>query len=56
MSGWTLVGKTALVVVHMQNAICKSPRPLDFIMPRVETLLVPGAGHDVVVAETFPSA
>jgi hypothetical protein len=21
---WTLVGKTALVVVHMQNAICKS--------------------------------
>lgn len=31
MSDWTLVGKTALVVVHMQNAICKSPSPLDFM-------------------------
>jgi nicotinamidase-related amidase len=31
VSDWTLVGKTALVVVHMQNAICKSPSPLDFM-------------------------
>ena len=31
MGEWTLVGRTALVVVHMQNAICKSPSPLDFI-------------------------
>lgn len=31
MSDWTLAGKTALLVVHMQNAICKSPSPLDFM-------------------------
>ena len=31
MTDWTLIGKTALVVVHMQNAICKSPSPLDFM-------------------------
>jgi nicotinamidase-related amidase len=31
VSEWTLSGKTALVVVHMQNAICKSPSPLDFM-------------------------
>jgi biuret amidohydrolase len=31
MSEWTLIGKTALVVVHLQNAICKSPSPLDFM-------------------------
>ncbi len=31
MTDWTLVGKAALVVVHMQNAICKSPSPLDFM-------------------------
>jgi nicotinamidase-related amidase len=29
VSDWTLVGKAALVVVHMQNAVCKSPGPLD---------------------------
>lgn len=31
MTNWKLVGKAALVVVHMQNAICKSPSPLDFM-------------------------
>ena len=31
MTDWTLIGKAALVVVHMQNAICKSPSPLDFM-------------------------
>jgi ureidoacrylate peracid hydrolase len=31
VSEWTLIGKAALVVVHMQNAICKSPSPLDFM-------------------------
>jgi biuret amidohydrolase len=31
MSEWTLTGKTALIVVHMQNAICKAPSPLEFL-------------------------
>jgi nicotinamidase-related amidase len=31
MADWTLAGKTALLVVHMQNAITKSPSPLDFM-------------------------
>ena len=50
MSEWTLIGKTALLVVHMQNAICKCPSPLDFmghqrataedgIIPRISDLL-----------------
>ena len=50
MSEWTLVGNAALVVVHMQNAICKSPSPLDLmghqrataedgIIPRIADLL-----------------
>ena len=50
MSDWTLIGKTALVVVHMQKAICQSPSPLDFmghqrataedgIIPRIAGLL-----------------
>ncbi len=29
MSDWTLVGTPALLVVHMQNAICKTPSPLE---------------------------
>jgi nicotinamidase-related amidase len=29
MSEWTLVGKTALLVVHMQNSVCKLPSPLE---------------------------
>ena len=31
MSEWTLTGKTALIVVHMQNAICRAPSPLEFL-------------------------
>jgi ureidoacrylate peracid hydrolase len=31
MSEWTLAGTTALVVIHMQNAICKAPSPLEFL-------------------------
>jgi nicotinamidase-related amidase len=31
MADWTLTGKTALLIVHMQNAITKSPSPLDFM-------------------------
>jgi nicotinamidase-related amidase len=31
MSDWTLAGKPALLIVHMQNAICTSPSPLDFM-------------------------
>ena len=31
MSEWTLTGKPALVVIHMQNAICKAPSPLEFL-------------------------
>ena len=63
MSEWTLVGKTALVVVHMQNAICKSPSPLDFmghqrataedgVIPHIADLLAAfrGKGPPVVYA------
>jgi nicotinamidase-related amidase len=49
-SEWELVGKTALLFVHMQNAIVKAPSPLeplghirateeDQIIPRMEKLL-----------------
>jgi nicotinamidase-related amidase len=31
MADWTLTGRTALLIVHMQNAITKSPSPLDFM-------------------------
>jgi nicotinamidase-related amidase len=31
MSEWTLTGKPALVVIHMQNAICKAPSALEFL-------------------------
>ena len=31
VTDWTLIGRAALVVVHMQNAICRSPSPLDFM-------------------------
>lgn len=31
MSDWTLTGKPALVVIHMQNAICTAPSPLEFL-------------------------
>lgn len=50
VSDWTLVGKTALLFVHMQNAIVKAPSPLeplghirateeDKIIPQMEKLL-----------------
>jgi nicotinamidase-related amidase len=29
MSEWSLVGKPALILVHMQNSICKAPSPLE---------------------------
>ena len=29
MSKWSLVGKPALMVVHMQNSVCKAPSPLE---------------------------
>lgn len=63
MNDWTLTGTTALVVVHMQNAICTSPSPLDFmgharataedgIVPRIAGLLAAfrGKGLPVVYA------
>lgn len=31
MSDWTLTGKTALLVVHMQNAVVKTPSPLEMM-------------------------
>jgi nicotinamidase-related amidase len=31
MSGWTLAGKPALLVIHLQNAICKAPSPLEVL-------------------------
>jgi nicotinamidase-related amidase len=31
MGEWTLAGKTALIVVHMQNAVCKAPSPLEVL-------------------------
>ena len=60
VSDWTLVGKTALVVVHMQNAICKSPSPLDFmghqrataedgIIPHIADLLAAFRSRDLPV-------
>jgi nicotinamidase-related amidase len=50
MSEWELVGKTALLVLHMQNAIVKAPSPLeplghiratweDGIVPNIQELL-----------------
>ncbi len=31
MSEWEMVGKPALLLVHMQNAICKAPSPLEVL-------------------------
>jgi nicotinamidase-related amidase len=31
MSEWKLVGKTALLIVHMQNAVIKTPSPLEVL-------------------------
>lgn len=49
MNEWTMVGKPALLLVHMQNAICKAPSPIeamghcratweDGIVPRIRAL------------------
>jgi biuret amidohydrolase len=49
MTEWQLVGTTALLVVHMQNSICKTPSPLeplghcratweDGVVPRIQSL------------------
>lgn len=49
MNDWQLVGKPALLVVHMQNSVCKTPSPLeamghgraaeeDGIIPRIRAL------------------
>ena len=49
MGDWSLVGKPALVIVHMQNSVCKAPSPLepmghcratweDGIVPRIQAL------------------
>jgi nicotinamidase-related amidase len=59
MSEWSLVGKPALVLVHMQNAICKAPSPLepmghcratweDGIVPRIKAL------QDAFRAKNYP--
>jgi nicotinamidase-related amidase len=50
VGGWSLVGKPALFLIHMQNSICKTPSPLepfgharatweDGIVPRIQDLL-----------------
>jgi nicotinamidase-related amidase len=50
MSEWKLIGKTALLVVHMQNAIVKAPSPLeplghiratweDGVVPKIQDLM-----------------
>lgn len=31
MNDWTLVGRPGLVIVHMQNAIVKTPSPLEIM-------------------------
>lgn len=31
MTEWTLTGSPALVVIHMQNAICRAPSPLEVL-------------------------
>jgi hypothetical protein len=31
MSDWTMAGKPALLIVHMQNAVVKTPSPLEMM-------------------------
>jgi nicotinamidase-related amidase len=63
---WELVGKTALLFVHMQNAIVKAPSPLeplghirateeDKIIPRMEKLLAAfrAQGRPVVFVNAY---
>ncbi len=59
MREWTLVGKAALLIVHMQNSVCKVPSPLealghwraieeDGIVPKISAL------QDAFRAESLP--
>ena len=60
MSSWTLEGKPALLVIHMQNAVCKAPSPLealghcratweDGIVPHIADLLAAFRSKDLPV-------
>jgi nicotinamidase-related amidase len=66
MSEWSLVGKPALVVVHMQNSVVKAPSPLevmghcratweDGIVPRIQALQTAfrAKGHPVIFVVTY---
>lgn len=66
MSEWSLVGKPALVLVHMQNAICKAPSPLepmghcratweDGIVPKIQALQAAfrAKGYPVIFIVTY---
>jgi gluconolactonase len=66
MSEWSLVGKPALVVVHMQNSVCKAPSPLehmghcratweDGIVPPIQDLQVAfrRKGYPVIFIVTY---
>jgi nicotinamidase-related amidase len=66
MSEWSLVGKPALVVVHMQNSVVKAPSPLevmghcracweDGIVPRIQALQTAfrAKGFPVIFIVTF---
>ena len=69
MSEWSLVGKPALVVVHMQNSVVKAPSPLevmghcratweDGIVPRIQALQTAfrAKGFPVVFIVTYTPA
>ena len=66
MSEWSLAGKPALVVVHMQNSVCKDPSPLepmghcratweDGIVPRIQNLQAAfrAKGYPVIFIVTY---
>lgn len=69
MSEWSMVGKPALLLVHMQNAICKAPSPIeamghcratweDGIVPRIRSLqeAFRAKGYPVVFVCTYTPA
>jgi nicotinamidase-related amidase len=66
MSEWALVGKPALLIVHMQNAVLKTPSPLEVlghgraaweegVVPNIERLVYAfrARGHPVVYCVTY---
>ncbi|MBN1630829.1 MAG: cysteine hydrolase [Thermoleophilia bacterium] len=66
MSDWELVGKPALLLVHMQNSICKEPSPIqamgharaareDGVIPNIQALkeAFRTKGHPVVFVCTY---